>query len=78
MTVSYLLRFACISDCQFVCNLFLTSVVTIGFHGTYSVREDTGVFSIVVLIMINSLARDVAVTLSTMDNTARGIGLQNA
>ena len=35
-------------------------------------REDTGVFSIVVLIMMNSLARDVVVTLSTMDNTARG------
>ena len=61
-----------------VCNLFPASVVTIGFHGTYCVREDTRVFSIVVLILMNSLARDVVVTLSTMDNTARGIGLQNA
>ena len=74
MTVSYLLRFACVSDCQFVdvVNLFTTSVVTIGFNGTYCVHEDVGVFSITVLVMMNSLARNVVVTLLTMDNTARG------
>ena len=55
-----------------VCSLFPTSVVTIGFNGTYCVREDTGVFSIYVLVMMNYLARDVVVTLSTLDNTARG------
>ena len=53
-------------------NFFSTSVVTIGFNGTYSVREDAGSISIVVLVLMNSLARDVVVTLSTMDNTARG------
>ena len=35
-------------------------------------HEDTGVFSIVVLVLMNSLARDVVVTLSTVDDTARG------
>ena len=53
-------------------NIISTSVVTIGFNGTYSVREDAGSISIVVLVLMNSLARDVVVTLSTMDNTARG------
>ena len=53
-------------------NMFSTSVVTIGFNGTYSVREDAGSISIVVLVLMNSLAKDVVVTLSTMDNTARG------
>ena len=47
-------------------------MVTIGFSGTYSVQEDSGGVSIVVLVLMNSLARDVAVTLSTLDNTARG------
>ena len=47
-------------------------MVTIGFNGTYSVREDAGVISIVVLVLMNSLARDVEVTFSTQDNTARG------
>ena len=45
-------------------------MVTIGFNGTYSVREDAGRVSIVVLVLMNSLARDVVVTLSTMDDTA--------
>ena len=52
--------------------LFSTSVVTIGFSGTYSVQEDFGGVSIVVLVLVNSLARDVVVTLSTLDDTARG------
>ena len=49
-----------------------TSVVTIGFNGTYCVGEASGSISIVVLVMMNSLARDVVVTLSTLDDTARG------
>jgi len=51
---------------------FFTSVVTIGFNGTYSVREDAGSISIVVLVLMKCLARDVVVTLSTLDDTARG------
>ena len=35
-------------------------------------REDAGVIDIVVSVMINSLARDVVVALSTQDETARG------
>ena len=35
-------------------------------------REDARVISIVVLVLMNSLARDVEVTLSTLDDTARG------
>ena len=56
-------------------NLFnsSTSVVTIGFNGTYSVREGAGGISIVVLVLMNSLARDVVVTLSTQDVTAQGV-----
>ena len=49
-----------------------TSVVTIGFNGTHSVHEDARVISIVVLVLMNSLARDVVVTLSTVDDTASG------
>ena len=56
----------------------VTVVVTIGFSGTYHVHEDTGHISITVLVLMNSLARDVVVTLSTLDDTARGIGLHNA
>ena len=52
--------------------LFSTSVVTIGFNRTYSVREDAGAIHIVVFVLMNCLARDVIVTLSTVDNTARG------
>ena len=49
-------------------------MVTIGFNGTYSVHENAGVIriSIVVLALMNPLNRDVEVTLSTLDNTARG------
>ena len=47
-------------------------MVTIGFNETYSVHENSGGIDIVVLIMMNSLARDVTVTLSTLDDTARG------
>ena len=47
-------------------------MVTIGFNGIYSVREDAGSISIVVLVLMNCLARDVEVTLSTLDDTARG------
>ena len=53
-------------------NFFSTSVVTIGFNGTYSVREDAGSIRIVVLVLMNYLGRDVVVTLSTLDDTARG------
>ena len=49
-----------------------TIVVTIGFSGTYHVHEDAGYISCTVLVLMNSLARDVVVTLSTQDNTARG------
>ena len=35
-------------------------------------REDAGSISITVLILMNSLARDVVVTLSTQDDTAEG------
>ena len=34
--------------------------------------EDTGVVSIFVLVLMNSLARDVVVTLTTIDDTASG------
>ena len=47
-------------------------MVTIGFNGTYSVHEDVGGISITVLVLTNSLARDVVLTLSTLDDTARG------
>ena len=47
-------------------------MVTIGFNGTYSVREDAGSITITVLVLMNSLARDVSVTLSTSDGTAIG------
>ena len=47
-------------------------MITIGFNETYSVREDVGGISIVVLVLWNSLARDAIVTLSTLDSTARG------
>ena len=53
-------------------NFFSTSVVTIGFSGNYSVREDAGSIRIVVLVLMNWLGRDVVVTLSTLDDTARG------
>ena len=49
-----------------------TSVVTIGFSRNYSVREDGGNISITVLVLMNSLARDVVVTLSTQNDTAEG------
>ena len=35
-------------------------------------REDAGSVSIVVLVLMNYLGRDVVVTLSTLDDTARG------
>ena len=34
--------------------------------------EDAGSIRIVVLVLMNCLARDVVVTLSTLDDTARG------
>ena len=62
------------SDCQFVyvVSLLSTSVVTIGFSGNYDVREAPSNISIAVLVLMNSLARDVVVTLSTLNDTARG------
>ena len=47
-------------------------MVTIGFNGTYSVQENSGGVSVVVLVLMNSLDRDVVVILSTLDDTARG------
>ena len=55
-----------------ILHFFFTVVVTIGFSETYYVGEDAGYISITVLVLMNSLARDVVVTLSTQDNTARG------
>ena len=52
--------------------LFSTSVVTIGLNGTYSLLEDAGRISIVVLVLMNSLTRDVVVTLLTVDDTSEG------
>ena len=52
--------------------LFSTSVVTIGFNATYFVHEDARGVSVVVLVLMNSLGRDVVVTLSILDDTARG------
>lgn len=52
-----------------------TSVITIGFSGNYSVRENAGSVSITVLVLMNSLARDVTVTLSTVDDTAQGVSV---
>ena len=52
-------------------NIFSISVVTIGFTGTYSVHEDAASITVTVLVM-NSLTRDVSVTLSTSDGTAMG------
>ena len=46
-------------------------MVAIGFNETYSVREDAGGITIVVSLM-NTLARDAIVTLSTLDDTAIG------
>ena len=40
-------------------------------------RKDVGGISIVVLVLMNSLARDVVVTLSTVDDTARGRFVQD-
>ena len=62
----------CIKLSMYSCNeLIFYSVVTIGFNGTYYVREDTARIS-VVLVLMNSLARNVVVTLSTLDDTAIG------
>ena len=47
-------------------------MVTIGFNGTYSAHEGVGDINIVVLVLMNYLARDVVVTFSTLNNTARG------
>ena len=52
--------------------LFFFSVITIGFNGTYSVHEDVEGISVVVFALMNSLDRDVVVTLLTLDGTARG------
>ena len=35
-------------------------------------HEDAGHISVTVLVLMNSLARDVVVTLSTLDDTASG------
>ena len=47
-------------------------MVTFGFNGTYSVQEDAGGIRIVVLVLVNYLARDISITLFTVDDTARG------
>ena len=56
-------------ECHFLSSIL---VVTIGFNGTYSVREEAGGITIVVLALMNTLAKDVVVTFSTLDDTARG------
>ena len=48
-------------------------MVTIGFSGTYSVRENSGRIRVTVSVLRKSLARNAAVTFSTLDNTARGV-----
>ena len=46
-------------------------MVTIGFStASYSVREDTGNVHVTVSVQVNTLDRDVTVTLTTMNNTA--------
>ena len=60
------------------CNFLSTSVVTIGFSEFYSVLEDAGSIRIIVLVLMNCSTRDIVVTLSTLDDTARGIGLCNS
>ena len=55
-------------ECHFLSSIL---VVTIGFNGTYSVRKDAGGITTVVSLM-SILTRDVVVTLSTLDDTARG------
>ena len=47
-------------------------MVTIGFNGTYSLHEGTGSINVCVFVVMNLLARDVEVRLSTLDDTARG------
>ena len=49
-------------------------MVTIGFSGNYDVREAPSSISIniAILVLMNSLARDVVVTFSTVDDTANG------
>ena len=39
-------------------------------------REDAGSINVIVLVLMNCLARDVKVTLSTLDDTARGTSAQ--
>ena len=40
--------------------------------------EDAGSIRIIVLVLMNCSTRDIVVTLSTLDDTARGIGLCNS
>ena len=47
-------------------------MVTVGFNGTYSVREGTGSINVCVFVLMNVLNRAVEVTISTQDGTARG------
>ena len=47
-------------------------MVTIALNGTYSLLEDAGHVNIVVLALMSTLARDVVVTLLTVDDTAEG------
>ena len=75
-SVSYSIQWLCTYICMYVnCHtiiLFSISVVTIGINGTYSLHEDATSITITVLVLMNSLARDVSVTLSTSDGTAMG------
>ena len=73
MTVSYFCSEQKIARLpEFYHSLFSTSGVTIGFNGIYSVREDAGSISIVVLVLMNCLTRDVEVSVSSIDDTGRG------
>ena len=53
-----------------------SSVVTIGFDvASYTITESTNSVSVSVSVQSGSLARDVIVTVETMDSTATGGGL---
>ena len=55
-----------------------SSAVTIGFNPTtYSVSEDVGSVTVAVSLLSGILARDVIVSLHTMNNTAIGKSLNN-
>ena len=59
-------------------NHHFSSAVAIGFNPTsYSVSEDVGSVTVAVSLLSGILARDVIVSLHTMNNTAIGKSLNN-